>query len=30
LVAGGLLFYDELTGRPSMAAAVVADPPPTK
>ncbi|MGA8441037.1 MAG: DUF4382 domain-containing protein [Candidatus Sulfotelmatobacter sp.] len=30
LVAGGLLFYDELTGGPIMAAAVVADPPPTK
>jgi hypothetical protein len=27
LVAGGLLFYDELTGGPIMAAGVVADPP---
>jgi hypothetical protein len=30
LAAGGLLFYDQLTGGPIMAAAVVADPPPTK
>lgn len=30
LVAGGLLFYDELTNGPIMAAGVVVDPPPTK
>jgi hypothetical protein len=30
LVAGGLLFYDELTGGPIMAAGVVVDPPPTQ
>ncbi len=29
LVAGGLLFYDELTAGPIMAAGVVADPPAT-
>jgi Domain of unknown function (DUF4382) len=29
LVAGGLLFYDQLTAGPIMAAGVVADPPPT-
>lgn len=28
LVAGGLLFYDQLTSGPIMAAGVVADPPP--
>jgi hypothetical protein len=28
LVAGGLLFYDQLTGGPIMAAGVVNDPPP--
>ena len=30
LVAGGLLFYDELTGGPIMAAGVVVDPPPAQ
>jgi hypothetical protein len=30
LVAGGLLFYDQLTAGPIMAAGVVADPPPTQ
>lgn len=30
LVAGGLLFYDELTAGPIMAAGVVVDPPPTQ
>jgi hypothetical protein len=29
LVAGGLLFYDQLTAGPIMAAGVVVDPPPT-
>lgn len=30
LVAGGLLFYDQLTGGPIMAAGVVVDPPPAQ
>jgi hypothetical protein len=30
LVAGGLLFYDELTAGPIMAAGVVVDPPPAQ
>lgn len=30
LVAGGLLFYDGLTGGPAMAAGVVSDPPPAQ
>lgn len=30
LVAGGLLFYDGLTGGPVMAAGVVSDPPPAQ
>ena len=30
IVAGGLLFYDQLTGGPIMAAGVVADPPPAQ
>jgi len=30
LVAGGLLFYDQLTAGPIMAAGVVADPPPAQ
>ncbi|MFY9911193.1 MAG: DUF5666 domain-containing protein [Candidatus Sulfotelmatobacter sp.] len=30
LVAGGLLFYDALTGGPIMAAGVVVDPPPAQ
>ena len=30
LVAGGLLFYDDLTAGPIMAAGVVVDPPPTQ
>ncbi len=30
LVSGGLLFYDQLTAGPIMAAGVVVDPPPTQ
>jgi hypothetical protein len=30
LVAGGLLFYDQLTQAPMLAAAVVSDPPATQ